>query len=438
MAAGQTLKVDTAWLCRGVVSGDDPAWVELASGKAQVRALLGVEPTRLWQAGKYYVRRGELALSPYLLPGRYVLSVTMGEGLPRTKLGEVDVTWGSGERWIVSQVGLPNGATGDAHMVDTDRALKLKFGLDQSKGLEVVAGWTGEALCAETRVEVYIANSAGERYLGTWVVPRGRYTVERLSIPRSVTVAGENVVRLQVAANRPKPHYVGWRVWVDAVLPDLLYDTSGPYDGWVRADFAEVNAGAWRPEWSAYLDLARVYTAWGMNREVASAFSAARQAGLGPPRVDDLTVFLSAAQAEPELAAGLQETLHSVVPHWAGVNLGDRVEYLGYGLRRLDERRGKLTLYFRALNEMEADYTVWLHQSAESTPDQSLGLDHSLATSSWKPGELYADSRVVNLQPGKVRFVFGLWRGDDASRLQVQDQPGQSEIDLGWIEANRP
>jgi hypothetical protein len=434
LAAGRSLKVDTAWLCRGPVSGDHLAWLELANGKVLVRAMLGVEPTRLWQAGKYYVRPGELALSSYLLPGRYALSVTMGDGQARAGLGEVEVTAGSERRWVLGQLGAPNESKADMRPLDTDRTLQLRFGLEHPAELEVVAGWTGEALCAATRVEVHIANGAGERYLRTWVVPRGRYTVERLTIPREATAAGVNVVNLQVAATQPKPHYVGWRAWVDAILPDLLYDTSGPYDGWVWADFVEVNAGAMRAEWAAYRDLARAYAGWSMNQEVASVFSAARGAGLEPQRLDDLNVFLPAAQTAGDLASGLEAVVRSQVPHWAGVNLGGQVEYLGYGLRRLDGSRAELTLYFRALSQTDGDYTVWLHQSAESNLERSVALDHSLGTSTWKPGEVHEDTQTVNLEAGKVRFVFGLWRGDDASRLQVRGQSGQHEIDLGWVE----
>jgi hypothetical protein len=110
------------------------------------------------------------------------------------------------------------------------------------------------------------------------------------------------------------------------------------------------------------------------------------------------------------------------------------VEYLGYGLQRLDEGHGRLTLYFRALGETDGDYTLWLHQTGEAAPDRTAALDHVVATSHWKAGEVHEDARSVALEPGRVRFLFGLWRGDDASRLRVKDRPEQHEIDLGWVE----
>jgi hypothetical protein len=128
--------------------------------------------------------------------------------------------------------------------------------------------------------------------------------------------------------------------------------------------------------------------------------------------------------------------VQGLVPHRTEVNLGDKVEYLGYGLRRLDKGQGELTLYFRALGALDGDYTVWLHQTDEGTA-QPVPLDHSLKTSQWRVGELHADTQTVKLAAGKAQFVFGLWRGDDASRLTVKDQPGQHEIDLGSIEADR-
>ncbi len=433
VAAGQPLKVETAWLAKGPMSGDHPVWLELTAGQASVRTLLGVEPTRLWQAGQYYVRQGELTLSSHWLPGRYQVWLTRGAGQPCVSIGEVEVTGPPGGRWVLAQSGLPDGRKGDVRPLDTDRSVELKFDLAQPAGLEVVAGWVGEALCPQTRVEVYVENQAGKRYLGTWEIPRGRQSETRLAIPRAATAAGQNVVSLRVPAARPKPHNVGWRAWVDTVMPDLLYDASGPHDGWIWADFVEVDGGQLPAAWRAYRDVAQIYADLGMRDEVLRTFETARQAGLRPTRAEDLNVFLAATREGSEARGAVDALLRDLVPHWVGVSLGDKVEYLGYGLRRLDEGRGQLTLYFKAAAAMDSDYTVWLHQQTNEGSDRSVALDHSLRTSRWKVGEVYADSQTVKLGSDKVRFVFGMWRGNDASRLMVKDQPGQHEIDLGWI-----
>lgn len=436
--AGRTLEVTTSWSSDGSVDEDYPAWVELGRGGSRVRALLGVEPTRLWESGRYYLRRGELALSPYLLPGQYDLSVVVG-GNPeqRVALGAVEVGWAKNRNRIIDQMGVADGEKGDVRPLDTDRALRLNFSLDHPMGLEVTAGWVGEALVDETRVEVYVRNRRGERYLTTWVVPRGEHTVSSLHIPEELTVGGSNSVILRVPEERGKPHYVGWRAWVDAVLPDLLYDLSGPHDGWIWADFITVTSD-WSEEWGAYRDLAQRYSDLEMYDEVTELFDEAVDNGLRPEQVEELNVFLEAfdKSGAAEKAAQVEEAVRSLVPHRMDVNLEDKVELVGYSLERTAATEGRLRLFFRSLQSLEADYTLWLHQYQEGA-EEFVSLDRRLGTSRWQPGRVYEKNWTVDLAAGEVRFVLGFWRWEDGSRLWVKDAPEQHEIDLGWVEASQ-
>jgi hypothetical protein len=118
------------------------------------------------------------------------------------------------------------------------------------------------------------------------------------------------------------------------------------------------------------------------------------------------------------------------------------VEFLGYSLRGEKDDRG-LSLFFRCLEGMEEDYTLWVHGEVE---DESLlegqrreagyaVFDHLLPTSRWQVGEVYQDDEVRGLKPGRYHFTLGLWRPEDGSRLWKADNPEAHIIDLGWVEA---
>jgi hypothetical protein len=101
-----------------------------------------------------------------------------------------------------------------------------------------------------------------------------------------------------------------------------------------------------------------------------------------------------------------------------------------------------LSLFFRYLEGMEEDYTLWVHGEVE---DESLlegvksergyaVFDHLLPTSRWQVGEVYQDDEVRGLRPGRYRFTLGLWRPEDGNRLWREDDSDAHIIDLGWVE----
>jgi len=434
--AGERLPVSTIWRAGGAVGEDHPAWAELKAGKAAVRSLLGVEPTRLWESGKYYGRSGELKLSPYLLPGRYDLGIVGEDGGQerQVELKPVEVKWAGEPRWVLASAGVANGAKGDVKALDVGRPLELKFTLQEPRELKVAAAWVGEALADETRVEVYLQNKRGEEYVGTWEVPRGRESVTEIAVEKGLTEAGENRIVLRVPENRPKPKNVGWRAWVDALFPDLLWDDSGPHDGWIWADYVEVNGGRLEG-WQSYEDLARAYSGLGMDREVLGLWDQAVSKGLRPDRVEGLNVFLGALErtGDKERQGPVAGLLQGLVGQRLGLNLGGKVELLGYRYEGSGEGAERLRLVFRSLAPMSEDYTVWLHRYLEGA-GASESLDRQLKTSKWDVGRLYEEQWRVPRGSGKDRYVLGMWRGAEGTRLEVGGEPGRHEIDLGWIE----
>jgi hypothetical protein len=171
-----------------------------------------------------------------------------------------------------------------------------------------------------------------------------------------------------------------------------------------------------------------------MHDEVASWLDRAVDEGLRPQQLDDLNVYIRALDASgvSDGPVRVQQMLAKWVPHQLGLNFDGRIELLGYTLEQSGGSQARLNLYFRCLKPPEADYTLWLHQYAEGE-EQFVALDHLLKTSGWKPDQIYQDSRGVTLGSGRVRFVLGLWRPDDGSRLYLKEHPDQHEIDLGWI-----
>jgi hypothetical protein len=293
--------------------------------------------------------------------------------------------------------------------------------LKDREPLEVVTGWTGKAEGEETRVEVYIVQPySRERYLGTWVIRPGHYTTTKRRIPSALTAPGENVIELRVPEMRERVHNVGWRGVVDRVFPNLLQDPRTDYDGPIQM----------------------VYVGRGMMGEVARLYAETVDKGVEPAQVDDFVLFKEAyaALGEEGKVEEIEERIAGRIAHKMNVNLGGKVEFLGYNLRGERDDHG-LSLFFRCLERMEEDYTLWVHGEVE---DESLlegvksergyaVFDHLLSTSRWQVGEVYQDDEVGGLRLGRYHFVLGLWRSEDGSRLWKADNPEEHIIDLVWV-----
>jgi hypothetical protein len=230
---------------------------------------------------------------------------------------------------------------------------------------------------------------------------------------------------------------------LDLLFPDLLQDISPvPYDGAIQMDFAQVSA-PWKRNWDDYYHLAKLYAERGMQGEVVSLYQEAVDQGVEPAQVDDWALFREAyvALGEESRVREIEERIARRIAHKMNVNLGGKVEFLGYSLRAEESNRHGLGLFFRCLEEMEQDYTLWVHAEVEdetllerTESDRGYAIfDHLLFTSRWKPGTVYQDDEIKGLRPGRYHFTLGLWRPEDGSRLWRKDDPNAHIVDLGWV-----
>jgi hypothetical protein len=118
------------------------------------------------------------------------------------------------------------------------------------------------------------------------------------------------------------------------------------------------------------------------------------------------------------------------ISHPLAANLGDRVELLGYDLSAGSASPGDtlaLTLYWRALAEMDESYTVFTHVAA---PDGSIvgqkdnpPAGGSYPTDLWLPGEVVVDIYEIPISadaaPGEHTLEVGAYVAETGARLPV-------------------
>ena len=123
----------------------------------------------------------------------------------------------------------------------------------------------------------------------------------------------------------------------------------------------------------------------------------------------------------------------------ASYTLGDQVKLIGYAMPEEFSLSNGLpvTLYWRALAEMDEDYTVFLHlldaQGARIGQGDGPPFDGDYPTSSWSPGEELADTHLVlpveGLSwpdvPAGAYLLVGLYRPGDGARMPVVTETGE-------------
>jgi hypothetical protein len=118
------------------------------------------------------------------------------------------------------------------------------------------------------------------------------------------------------------------------------------------------------------------------------------------------------------------------IPYPFNVNLGDQVELLGYDLSADVAAPGDaltLTLYWRALREMDESYTVFTHLVAANgtMPGQqdNLPVNGSYPTNLWLSGEVVVDIYEIPISaeaaPGEHMLEVGLYVAETGARLPV-------------------
>jgi hypothetical protein len=120
------------------------------------------------------------------------------------------------------------------------------------------------------------------------------------------------------------------------------------------------------------------------------------------------------------------------IEHTLAASLGDQVELLGYDLSADRAASGDtlmLTLYWRALAEMDESYTVFTHIVA---PDGEISgqrdnppVSGSYPTSLWLSGEVIVDVYeipiAVDAAPGEHVLEVGMYVAETGARLPVID-----------------
>ena len=118
------------------------------------------------------------------------------------------------------------------------------------------------------------------------------------------------------------------------------------------------------------------------------------------------------------------------------MNFDHQVELLGFHLEETSLRPGDtlhLTLYWRALGEMDKSYTVFTHlldsDSHIRGQKDSVPGDGTLPTTSWATGEIITDKYDIAIhsdaQPGRYVLEIGFYDADTGQRLSVVNQKGQ-------------
>ncbi len=131
--------------------------------------------------------------------------------------------------------------------------------------------------------------------------------------------------------------------------------------------------------------------------------------------------------------------------HRAQATWGDRIQLLGYDLNGPAFRAGEtiqLTLYYRGLREMDADYTVFTHLLGPPNPatdgplwsqDDSEPCRQCYPTSSWDPREVLMDRFSLSIPEGAPAgdydLTMGFYRWPTLERLPAQDAAGRAAAD---------
>jgi hypothetical protein len=116
------------------------------------------------------------------------------------------------------------------------------------------------------------------------------------------------------------------------------------------------------------------------------------------------------------------------------------VEFLGYDLEATGFSPGEavpLTLYWRALEQMDTSYTVFTHLIDEENriwgQQDNVPKQGQHPTTLWIEGEVVADPyRIVvdpNTPSGQYAIEIGLYNADTAVRLPVLNETGESVDD---------
>ncbi|NIN65363.1 MAG: hypothetical protein GTO63_11820 [Anaerolineae bacterium] len=126
------------------------------------------------------------------------------------------------------------------------------------------------------------------------------------------------------------------------------------------------------------------------------------------------------------------------------VNLGDSITMLGYDLAAATAGPGdsvSLTLYWQAREEIQHDYTVFVHLVGQDggivSQDDGQPDGGFYPTSYWDKGEVVRDEHVLTVPPvpgvGEYELRVGMYTVEDMQRLPVEGYAA----DQDWVDVTR-
>ncbi len=134
-----------------------------------------------------------------------------------------------------------------------------------------------------------------------------------------------------------------------------------------------------------------------------------------------------------------------VISHPLEVNLGNQVELIGYDIEEGEpevEERVQLTLYWRALAQIERNYTVFTHLIDEEgqiwaqKDNQPFGGNYP--TSLWDEGEIVKDEYELIVRegtpPGEYLLEVGIYLLSTGERLPILTAEGHPSGDSVFLE----
>jgi hypothetical protein len=223
---------------------------------------------------------------------------------------------------------------------------------------------------------------------------------------------------------------VRWTLQTPASQGRLMFGAIGPLSLFMAAGLLGLEQAVVRPRWGPRWERAVVLALLGLLSIVAAIVPVAYIAPrFAPPP----------ALAEADLPTDL---------HRVNVNMGDGIFLLGYTAPEdLAVAGGTqvVTLYWKALNTMERDYSLALHLlgrgGAEVGKLDTWPGGGLLPTSQWVEGAIYADRYDLRiaadaLAPTLLRLDLNFWDADPAQHLPMTDEGG-SPLDGLRLEVGR-
>ena len=306
-----------------------------------------------------------------------------------------------------------------------------------------------------------VLDEGGTRVLGRWEAPQRAARVVRASTPPSVEsleiqnllqrslggqveLLGYNLSSMTFRPGDPLPLSLFWRA-----ESDLDEDYFVLLQLWAE-DGTDWTLHQERPAGGSYPT-----TLWKQEEVVREQLDVRIPADVPSGRYTMVVGLADAGSGEEVGLAPLAELTVEGRPrtfevppiqHPLEINLGDQVELMGYDLNTTELNAGDtlaLTLYWKALAEMDTSYTVFVHiLDAENKiigQRDSLPGNGTLPTTGWLTGEIIVDQYEIpiqpDVQPGQHVIEVGMYQAETGQRLPVIDQKVQTVGDRILLES---